>query len=101
VGNKTVIMVTHHLSKYVHFCALQHPFTSLFSQVFPDQIFKLHGLPTSIVLDWDPTFIIKFWQELFKLPSTQLKLSIAYHPQIDGQTKVVNKCLETFLRCFA
>lgn len=90
------------LSKYAHFCALQHPFTfSIATQFFVDRIFKLHGMPTSIVFDHDPAFTNKFWQELFKLQGTQLKMSTSYHPQIDGQTKIVNKCLETYVRCFS
>jgi hypothetical protein len=68
-GNKSVLMVVVDcLSKYAHFCALQHPFTtSIVAQIFMDHIFKLHGIPHSIVSDRDPNFTSNFWQELFRL----------------------------------
>lgn len=55
-GNKLVIMdVVDRLSKYAHFCALQHPFKdSMVAQVFIDNIFKLHGMLYSIVINCDP-----------------------------------------------
>ena len=57
---------------------------------FVEGIVKLHGMPKTIVSDWDPIFISKFWHEFFTLSGAQLKMSSAYHPQTDGQTEVVN-----------
>jgi hypothetical protein len=103
LGNKSVIMVVvDYPPKYAHFCSLQHPFTTpIVAPIFMDNIFKIHGMPHSIVFYHDPTFTNNFWQVLFRLHETQLHLNTTYHPQNDGQTKVVNKCLETHLRCFA
>jgi hypothetical protein len=81
-GNKSVFMVVvDHLSKYVHFYALQHLFTtSTMAQFFMDNIFKLHEMSHFIVSYCDPTFTNNFSQELFKLQRTQLHLSTTYHP---------------------
>jgi hypothetical protein len=70
------------------------------AQVFMDNIFKLHGMP-HIVFDNDPTLTNNFWQELFKLQGTQFHLNMAYHPHTNGQNKIVETCLETYLWCFS
>ncbi|KAL6316337.1 hypothetical protein AAG906_017972 [Vitis piasezkii] len=97
-----IMVVVDRLSKYAHFIPISHPYTaSKIAQVFLANIFKLHGLPNSIVTDRDPTFTSTFWKELFKLQGTTLKFSSAYHPQTDGQTEIVNKMVEQYLRCFS
>jgi hypothetical protein len=102
LGNKSVIMVVVDLlSKYSHLCTLQHPFkASTMAQIFMDEVFKLHGMPHSIVFLSRPNFHKQFLERMFKLQGTQFHLIIAYHPQTNGQTKFFNKCLETYLRCF-
>lgn len=97
----TILVVVDRLSKFVHFLTLSHPFTTKsVAEKFMEGVIKLHGLPKSIISDRDPIFISRFWQEFFQMSGSQLKLSFTYHPQTDGQTEVVNQCVEKYLHCF-
>ena len=49
--------------------------------------------------DRDVKFTSYFWKMLWKVLGTRLQFSSAYHPQTDGQTKVVNRSLSNLLRC--
>ncbi|GJU03262.1 ty3-gypsy retrotransposon protein [Tanacetum coccineum] len=101
-NGKTVIwVIVDRLSKFAHFLSLPTNFTAAsLASIFLHEIYRLHGLPNSIVTDRDPLFLSRFWKELFAQLGTRLVYSSAYHPQTDGQTEVVNRCLQSYLRSF-
>ncbi|GJZ42128.1 retrotransposable element Tf2 [Tanacetum coccineum] len=67
-GKTVILVVVDKLSKYAHFISMQHPFTtSTVAQVFLDNVYKLHGLPDSIMSDREKIFLSQFWQSLFKM----------------------------------
>ncbi|OMO73136.1 reverse transcriptase [Corchorus capsularis] len=101
-GKTDIWVIVDRLTKYAHFIALPSSYTaSQLAEIFCKDVCKLHGMPASIVSDRDPKFMSNFWSELFKLQGTKLLHSSAYHPQSDGQSEVLNRCLQTYLRCFA
>src|SRR5258708_31222442 len=100
-GFDTLLVVVDHLSKQSHFIpTIQSLNTPGLAQLYISSIFKLQGLPSSIISDRDPLFTCLFWDSLMSQLRIQSKLSTAYHPQMDGQTERVNQCVEQYLHNF-
>lgn len=94
-GKSVIFVVVDRLSKFGHFMALVHPYTAKgVAQLFVENVIKIHGMSKEIVSDRDLVFTSLFWRELLSLQGTKLKMSSTYHPQTDGQSKVLNRCLE-------
>lgn len=62
------------------------------------EVYRLHGLPKSIVSDRDTLFTSAFWTHLHRLIGVELKMSSAYHPQTDGATERANRTITQMLR---
>ncbi|KAK8924154.1 hypothetical protein KSP39_PZI019727 [Platanthera zijinensis] len=97
----TILVMVDRLSKGAHFAPLPaHYSAPIVAHTFWEHCGKLHGLPESIVSDRDTIFLSSFWLSFFKTNGTKLRFSSAYHPQTDGQTERVNRCINQFLRIF-
>ena len=70
------------------------------AKVCRDKIWKIHGVPKTILSNRRPQFASKFMEDFTKVLGTKRRLSTAYHPQTDGQTERINQKIGTFLRYY-
>jgi hypothetical protein len=70
------------------------------ARLYLRHVWKLHGLPRTIVSDRGPQFTALFWKHLTRLLRITSLLSTAYHPETDGQTERANAVAEQYLRAY-
>ena len=100
-GNDSIWVVVDRLTKMVHLQACKETITGeQTALLYEKEIFRLHGIPKSIVSDRDTRFTGSFWKAMNKRFGTRLRMSSKHHPQTDGQTENANGVLEDALRHF-
>ena len=98
-GLDSIQVIVNKLTKFAHFIPINIRFSlDKLTSLYINEIVKLHDVPSSIVFDRDPRFTSKFLESLNKVLGTKLRLSLAYHPHTDGQTKQTIQSLEDLLR---
>ena len=70
-GNTGILVFVDRLSKMVHLAPVKQTVTGRqCAALFIEHVFRLHGMPSSIVSDRDPRFTGAFWRELFRIHGT-------------------------------
>jgi len=85
-GKDAILVVCNRLSKMTHFVAtIEGISVEGLVRLFRDNVWKLHGLPESVVLDRGPQFAVKLMKELNRMLGIKTRLLTAFHPQTDRQ----------------
>lgn len=100
-GYIAVLVVVDRLTKMCHLIPCLDTWTAeQLAELFLLHVFRLHGLPRSIVSDRGSLFNSKFWRALCKRLKIEARLSTPYHPETDGQTERLNAVMEQYLRTY-
>ena len=84
-GHDVIWVVVDCLTKMAKFIPTKTTLsTPKLARLFVDQLYRLYGLPSSIVSDRDRKFNSHFWRAVFSNLDTKLNLNTADHPESDG-----------------
>ena len=95
VGKDAILVVYDWLSKITHFVATTEGTSAEgLARLFRDNVWKLHGLPESVVSDRGPQFAAESTKELNRMLRIETRLSTTFHLQTDRQMEQMNQELE-------
>jgi hypothetical protein len=100
-GKDSILVVVDRLSKMKHYIAC-HTTTGSgdLAGLYVNHIWKLHGLPTSILSDRGTQFTSKFWKSLCKELKITVAMFSAFYPETDGETERTDAIMEQYLRSY-
>ena len=85
----SILTITdHNCSKVALFIPCNEDITAEgVANLFITHAFQHYGLPSKVISNRDPHFTSKFMKEVCKILGIQQNISMAYHPQTDGQSE--------------
>ena len=90
-GYDLILVICDRFSKMSHFVmTTEKTIAEGLARLFRDNVWKLYGLPESVISDRGLHFAAGLMKELNKMLGIEIKLSTAYHPQTDRQTERMN-----------
>jgi hypothetical protein len=100
-GFDAIWVVVDRLTKLRHFvpCSTTIDAEGL-AELSLSNIFRLHGLPETIVSDHGPQFSSRLWKHLCHALKIEPCLSTAFYPETDSQTEHTNAIMEQYLRAY-
>ena len=97
----TIVVIVDRFTKMIRLKATTTNISSEgIAKIYRDKIWKLHGVPRTILSNRELQFTSKFIEEFTKVLGIKRQLSIAYHPQTDGQIERINQEIRTFLQYY-
>ena len=80
VGKNVILVVYDRLPKMAHFVTTtEETIVKGLARLFRNNMWKLHGLPESVISDREPQFVAELTKELNKILEIEMRLLIAFH----------------------
>lgn len=98
-GNKYIIVVCDHFSKWTQAYPLATTTSEDVARVILDHMYKF-GLATNILTDQGRNFQANMLRQLYELLDIKKLRTSSYHPECNGITERFNRSLKSMLRCF-
>ncbi|MCO5599014.1 hypothetical protein L7F22_053113 [Adiantum nelumboides] len=100
-GHDGIWTIIDRFSKQAHFLPVKKTVKlDHLARLFVAQIFRLHGMPETIVSDRDPRFTSLFWKAILENIGTRLQFSSSFHPQTDRQSEIANSVVLDILESY-
>ncbi|GJV81039.1 putative reverse transcriptase domain-containing protein [Tanacetum coccineum] len=98
---KSIPVIVDRLTKSAHFLPIrENDLLDKLARLYLNMIVARHGITASIICDRDGRFTSNFWRSFQKALGTDISMSIAYHPETDGQSERTIQTLEDMLPQF-